>query len=241
MVFYRGRPSKCSFSLDNQPLEVVNEFVYLGFTFTTQLSFTKHVEKIIAKANSRCGVLASKLPLKDLPIDLVLRIFNCYVVPLYRCGLQLWLGSCSSSALESINSSFTKFLKRYLGVPYYCNNAITHFITQTIPLTTQLHGLLDAGLGAFTLPASFSGYQISFLSDHRPAEPFNSCELIPSHFWRSQVFQKLPDRFRNRKMLMRDIFDLDHEIYCSRKEFHLINVHDCQCKVCGHVLDDSLP
>ena len=51
MAFFKGRPPQCSFMLDGRSLEVVNEFVYLGFTFTTQLSFSKHLQSIVTKAN----------------------------------------------------------------------------------------------------------------------------------------------------------------------------------------------
>ena len=199
-------------------------------------AISKHVQKIIVKANSRCGVLATRLPIGDLSLDLVIRIYNCYVIPLFRFGLQLWLSSCSAAVLESVNSSFTKFLKRYLGVPYYCNNAITHYITKTIPLTSQLYNLLDSGLGAFRFPISLSGYQISFLGDPRHNEPYDPIEIIPSYFWRSRAYINLPTRFRNRKILMRELFDLDHEIYCTKDSFHFLDEHDCKCKICGQVM-----
>ena len=59
MVFYCGRPPTCSFTLENTPLESVNEFTYLGFQFTTQLSFSAHLLNITTKANSRCLCFAS--------------------------------------------------------------------------------------------------------------------------------------------------------------------------------------
>jgi len=78
MAFYRGRPPTCSFTLENMPLESVNEFTYLGFQFTTQLSFSAHLLNITTKANSRCATLMTRLPIKDLPLNLALQLFNCY-------------------------------------------------------------------------------------------------------------------------------------------------------------------
>ena len=236
MAFFKGRPPQCSFMLDGRSLEVVNEFVYLGFTFTTQLSFSKHLQSIVTKANSRCGILATRLPLNDLPLDLVLKIFHCYVTPLYRVGLQLWLGSCSDSAIKSANSSFTKYLKRYLGVPFHSNNAITHYVTNTTPLINQLHDFLGSGLGAYGFPSCLDGYQVSFLAATKNCDPYEPTQLVPSSFWLSRMFNTLPTRFCNRKKLMYEIFDLEHEIYCTREDFHVNNGHDCQCRVCGQVM-----
>jgi len=147
MAFYRGRPPTCSFTLENMPLESVNEFTYLGFQFTTQLSFSAHLLNITTKANSRCGTLMTRLPIKDLPLNLALQLFNCYALPLFRYGVAFWIGSCSPSSQQTANACFTKFLKTYLGVPYHANNAITHFLTNTCPLSNTLKNWLHTALG----------------------------------------------------------------------------------------------
>jgi len=63
LVFHRGRLPDCSFFLDNNALEIVNNFCYLGFTFSTQLSFTSHLQELVAKqgkwAHRRFAITAS--------------------------------------------------------------------------------------------------------------------------------------------------------------------------------------
>ncbi|KAG1681849.1 ADP-ribosylation factor-like protein 6-interacting protein 4 [Nymphon striatum] len=44
---------KCSVSINGHDLERVPTFVYLGIVFTPQLSFTKHIERCVSKANAR--------------------------------------------------------------------------------------------------------------------------------------------------------------------------------------------
>jgi len=236
MVFSKGRPPVCSFTLDDLPLELVNEFIYLGFTLTTQLSFTKHLETIVTKANSRCGILAAKLPLGDLPLDLVLQIYQCYVVPLFRYGMQIWLSSCSKAANKSANSNFTKYLKRYLGVPKYANNAITHYVTDTRPLLTQLNSFNHAGLGTFTFPPCLNGYQVSFLANLKQGEQYDPVKSVPTFFWRSRSYARLPTQFKNRQKLMFDIFDLEHDVFCVKDGFHVLDGRNCRCKACGQVM-----
>ncbi|KAG1656582.1 Insulin-like growth factor-binding protein complex acid labile subunit [Nymphon striatum] len=49
------RLPKCSVSINGHDLERVPTFVYLGIVFTPQLSFTKHIERCVSKANARLG------------------------------------------------------------------------------------------------------------------------------------------------------------------------------------------
>ena len=72
LIFHMGRLNHHSFFLGNTEIEQVSSFAYLGFTFTTQLSFTKHVESLNAKASSKCGVLLSKLSNFDFPLYILL-------------------------------------------------------------------------------------------------------------------------------------------------------------------------
>ncbi|CAG0904673.1 unnamed protein product [Cyprideis torosa] len=57
MVFHRGRLPHCSFHVNGSPIELVNNFCFLGFRFSVQLSFSEHVNSLIAKASSRIGML----------------------------------------------------------------------------------------------------------------------------------------------------------------------------------------
>ena len=232
MIFYRGRPPICSFYLDGHELELVNNFNYLGFHLTTQLSFSSHLQNTVSKANSRCGTLMSRLPLRDLPFELVSSVYDCYVLPLFRYGLPLWLSSISTTAKQSANSSYTKFLKSYLGVPFHANNAITHFLTNTCPLLSRLEALLPTSLGAFTFPSELSGYQLSILQHSPPSEPYNPIPLIPSFFWHSQIFHTLPTSAFHRKNLCRILYDFDHNTFCGKGYFH-VDIEDCICTACG--------
>ena len=152
LIFHKGRLPHHTFYLNGKVIEQVSSFTYLGFTFSPQLSFTKHVENLNNKASSKCGLLLSKLPNLNLPLNVILDLFNCYILPTYTYGLNLWLGRTSGSAEEAINSVFTKFLKRYLGIPYRANNSITYFITNSEPLTIILQQLYQKSFSSLTFP-----------------------------------------------------------------------------------------
>ena len=77
LIFHMGRGRNHNFYLNGKEIEQVPQFKYLGFTFTTQLSFTKHAENLNAKASSKCGILLSKLPNFDFSLHIILDLFNC--------------------------------------------------------------------------------------------------------------------------------------------------------------------
>ena len=173
----------------------------------------------------------SRLPLRDLPLQLVLRVYDCYVLPLFKYGLPLWMGSCSYSTKESANSSFTKFLKTYLGLPYHANNAITHYLTNTCPLLQTLDFLTPHTLSSLSFPPQLSGYKLSFITE-TPITPYDPIPLIPSFFWHSRILKSLPSSYRNRKQICRELLDVDHYKYCKTEGFHLLDYNSCICLSC---------
>ena len=131
---------------------------YLGYKFTSQLKFTTHAEALCHKASARMGFLFAKLHLASLPLPLVLQVFNTYILPIFQHGLCIWLPSISTGAQSRINAVFTKFLKRYLRGPKTASNGLTHFITQTQPLTLTLQNLLPQSYQSLILPSLFNGW-----------------------------------------------------------------------------------
>jgi len=181
----------------------------------------------------------SRLPLRDLPLDLVLEVFRCYVLPIYTYGMHMYMESCSTNSLSAADACFTKFLKRYLGIPYYANNSITHFLTNTSPLTNTLNRLRRNGHGlkAFTMPTEMNGHTLSFLQTNSINTQYDPIPLVPSFFWRSRIFVKMPTVFHNRKTLCHEIFDLTHLKLCCNEKFHLLNHNTCICSSCGKLME----
>ena len=139
MIFGKGKsPKHKEFTLEGQKLEEVNSYNYLGFRFTPQLAFSDHLKMLNKKARARIGLLFNRLPLKNLPLEMVKRIFDTYVLPIYRYGSAIWSSKCSKKSIQEADTSQLKYLKRYLGVPSRCNNAITYFLTQCEPLSIKI-------------------------------------------------------------------------------------------------------
>ena len=227
MIFHQGRLPSASyqFMYEAQPLEIVKIFCYLGFWLTVQLSFTRHLESVIAKARARIGLLFARLPLSHLPLHLAIKVFQVFVAPLFHYGLGLWLSSVSNAALQSLDSVWSKYLKRYLGLPPFTNNAMVMFITNSQPLSESLRCLAPHRTGGLTFPESLSGMQLSFLiNNDLDVERYNPVPLIPTAFWSTRIIENIPANAFYRKRLMREVFDLDHKDICKNIKFHVHSV-----------------
>ena len=241
MIYHRGRlPVKDKdfcFKFDTDTLERVSEFCYLGFTFSQQLSFTSHAQKVVAKAKKQIGILNQHLKIRSLGLSIVLRLFEVYVVPVFRYGAGLWLSSCSNASIIAIDAVFTKYLKAYLGIPKHCNNSIVYYVTGTIPLSVFLRSQVSSFTNGLTYPSCLAGIQFNFLKDTRAPEPFSAIEKIPTTFWRSKPIYELPRSYYYRRQLCRDATDQIHSDICNTKTFHVSPSESCICSLCNEKAD----
>ncbi|CAG0882032.1 unnamed protein product [Cyprideis torosa] len=188
MVFYRGFCPKTTFYYKGNEIEQCNTFTYLGHVLTTQLSSWPHIQHIISKCNQRIGFLFAKLPLKEIPLGVVLDIFNTYVLPIALYALPFWLPKATEEAKKRLNAVFTKYLKRYLGVPYATHNALVHFVTATEPLCSTLEPKIPKLFYYISYPPCLSGARLE-VPDMPPTAYF-AAEHVPS-YWLTPVL-KLP-------------------------------------------------
>ena len=234
MFFYNGSlpQSDGSVFIRDTPLTNTNKFTYLGFTFTTRLSYSLHAANLCNKAEARIGLLFHRLPLHNLPIQSVISVFNLYVLPIFRYGLFLWFPFCSASSRERINSVFTKFLKRYLRIPKHSENALTHLITNTQPLSVTLTNLLQSSYSSLILPDLFSGFRPSIV-DHLPCSilNYNASDLISPHYRQAPLPTFLATNPSRRHKVLSYTFDSIHYSYCNSSLFHFPS-DSCICKFC---------
>jgi len=236
MIFHRGRCPAASFTYSGNKIDIVKSFTYLGFVYTVQLAFSQHVEKLIAKGRSRIGQLYARLPLTNLSLELVLKVFHLYVTPIFLYGLAMYFPKCSNSSKQAMDALFTKFIKRYLQIPPWSNNAVTYFITETIPFSSFLAMRTTQQFTGLVFPQCLSGLKISFLSqlnDSPSSTNFNSIQNIPSSFWCSRTFTKLPSNAFYRKQLTHEIYDMHHRELCGVQAFHKFYEPTCICLSCG--------
>ena len=237
LVFHKGRMPNCSFYLGNEELEIVSEFKYLGFIFTCQLSFSKHVHYLNLKAKARIGLMFSRLPLKQLSLDKVMLLFKIYVEPIYLYGVAIWMSRYAKNYSDEIDAVMRRYLKRYLMVPLHSNNAITDHLTNQVNFTKRLSEMAKTNRNNMIFPAEFNNLKLSLWDKIPEYDEGNKYENIPSWFWGSRIYNELPTNYKNRKKLTHDLFDINHKEFCINDTFHAKLDHNCYCKICKHPLE----
>jgi hypothetical protein len=133
MVFRNGgKLSKYeSWTYDNAPLEVVNKFCYLGFTFTTMLSPAIGTKHLCAKAKSASSLICQAFQNCTLMTkDVFFKLFESKVQSILLYSSEIW-GLHRLSDLESVH---TQACKRFLGVPIRTPNKMVYSDLQRFPL-----------------------------------------------------------------------------------------------------------
>ena len=235
MVFHRGYCPKFSSFYRGQELECCKKFNYLGVVLTTQLSSGQHMQHIISKCNQRIGYLYAKLPLKNIPLSVAIDVFNTYVLPIVTYALPLWFPKATEELKNKLNSMFTKFLKRYLGIPYATYNALVHFVTGTTPLCVSIQHKMEKSFYRIQYPACMNGVQLTVPT--RDDAQYAAYERIPSFFWLSPTLcYPLPSDPDVRRALLYDRFDLHHGRMCANTEHHDPSCL-CVCLHCGYSVE----
>ena len=228
-----GRLAKCSFTLNGNPVKLVNNFKYLGFIFSSRLSFTEHIKGLIATLHWKIGLLNARIPLKRLPLKTVLKLFDVYILPCFSYGNSFWISKTIKNSENAVNAVFTKFLKRYLGIPNHCRNSIVHHITETKPLFLKLKDTAIRNLESISFPDELSGHMLSFVKSlYQFNTNYNALNDIPTYFWRSRALHNLPLNPKMRRSVCIEILDLDHHTYCINKGFHTEFKEGCVCVAC---------
>ena len=237
MNFHRGRPKTHNFTFDGDDIKMVKTFKYLGFYLSPQLSWTNHLKRMISKARSRIGYMFANLPIREVPLDMVINLFKIYILGLFQFGLPICRSKCATSAWEQLDFTFTKYLKRYLGVPKHSNNAITYHLAECIPLPFYMKSRIQKSVSVLRFPKEFHGAKLSFLENTESLETmeFNNCERIPSWFWVSRTFKDLPTNGRYRSRICNvELFDHSHREICKKDTFHMQS-DQCECKYCKSI------
>ena len=140
----------------------------LGVHHYEPISFSNHLHGLNVKARTRIATLFHRIPfLKQAKLDIAIKIFDVYILSIYRYGLPLWINRCSKTRMEEMEAGILKSIKRYLGVQKSSNNAITYFRTSTEPLAIRLKKLTSNCTGGLSFPEKIWGDEI-FFSIKRP-------------------------------------------------------------------------
>ena len=97
------------FTYNGETLAVVDDFVYLGVTFTRNASFVKHKKHLLEQGRKAMFSVLRKTRKLDLPVDMQLQMFDCMVVPILLYGAEIY-GYEKSDIIESLFLQFYKII-----------------------------------------------------------------------------------------------------------------------------------
>jgi hypothetical protein len=115
------------FTLNNEILNVVDDFTYLGIIFMHNGSFSKNRIKLLDQGRKVMYSMLKKCRSLGLPIDLQLKMFDTMVAPILLYGCEIW-GFENINAIESL--FFCNFIKLYwvlkslLQMVFYMENLV---------------------------------------------------------------------------------------------------------------------
>ena len=113
VVFSRGKVRRLpSFHFNNRELSVVDDYVYLGITFNYNNRFKKAQTKQLNQARRAMYSLLTKSYSLDLPIDIMLELFDQLVIPVLLYGSEIW-GFDVIRDLEVFHMKFCKQILKF--------------------------------------------------------------------------------------------------------------------------------
>ena len=120
---------------ENEPLENVYNFKYLGTMFNAIADQVMDVKTRIARAMTRCGQLRNILDSNKIGIQLKLRLYEASVCSLLTFGCETW--TLNIQILGMINGANSRMLARFTGKsipaearPATCSFNLIHKIRQ---------------------------------------------------------------------------------------------------------------
>ncbi|XP_021350729.1 uncharacterized protein LOC110448677 [Mizuhopecten yessoensis] len=132
VMVFRKRKSKQQhvFVLQNEILEIVDNFTYLGITFNYNGSFVNARRRLINQAQKSIFAIYKKIRNLSLPIDLQLKLFDSLVEPILLYGSDVW----GFENLKIIEQIHLKFCKRILKVRSTTPNFMIYGELGRVPL-----------------------------------------------------------------------------------------------------------
>ena len=126
----RGRLPNYNFRLNEDEIETVPNYKYLGVMFSRTGSFLAAKKDIASQANRAVVFLLKKAKALLLPIDIQIEMFQKTIKPilLYACEI------CGYGNVDMLEQIQLKFLKSILNLKKSKSNCIVYGETGVLPL-----------------------------------------------------------------------------------------------------------
>ena len=112
LISRKPENKKIEIKVDDEILQQVNKYIYLGTEISEEAKSDKEIEKRSNIAKEKFSKLAGILTSKKLKISTKLRIVKCYIYSIFCYGCESWT---LSKALETKIEVFEMFCFRKIG------------------------------------------------------------------------------------------------------------------------------
>jgi hypothetical protein len=107
VVFGARQLHHFDFRLGGKTIEIIDHYHYLGVTFSSTGSFLKARKHVVEQANKAMHLLFTRVNNSDLPIDLILKLFDHTVLPILTYGSEIF-GFENLDILERVHNNFLR-------------------------------------------------------------------------------------------------------------------------------------
>jgi len=131
VVFSRGKiRKKPVFSYNDTPIEIVDDFVYLGTLINYNGKSNKTKKRTCDQASKAMFSIIGKARKLNLPVEIQMHLFDSVVLPILLYGCEVW----GSQQVRDIERVHLKFCKMVLGLSQYTSSAMVYGETGRVPL-----------------------------------------------------------------------------------------------------------
>ena len=129
VIFGSRNDKQFTFKMENSQLEIVSSYKYLGTIFSKSGSFFNNRKHLAQQAKKALHLLYKRINNLNLPIDLVLKLFENTILPIMTYSCEVW-GYENLDILDRIHRDFLRklfHLKKYTIIHVICRNWATPF------------------------------------------------------------------------------------------------------------------
>ena len=113
MLFSRNQSNLPDMRFENEIIEWVKEYKYLGLILTSSLSFGPHIDKVCTQVSQYIGIFYHLS--KSIPRKILILLYNSFILPHLSLHIEIW-GAAPNWHLNRLIVKQNKLLRALLGV-----------------------------------------------------------------------------------------------------------------------------
>lgn len=213
-----GPQGKKQLYINRIPVEIVQQFKYLGVVMQPALKFGEHVDSLLTRTATTIACLGN---LRKLPVDLALKIFDIKIMPTIRYGMRSIAPRLAKTSMINLDRCKTLYLKAVLGLSRHTSNTFVLALVREKTLCEDLSGM---------------GYKFEPWSDYMANIETRRSNYREQEYETGPAFSqedwKLENRI-DRAEICRTTYHGYHHKLCTKEDFYTKPDDRCSCKYCG--------